>query len=679
MRLIALSLTLAVIATLAPAAQQQPAQGPTFRTEVSFVELDAVVTGRDGAFVRGLTKDDFEVIEDGKPQTIAAFSVVDLGPPSARPEEGGRPRPLPDVRSNEGTFNGRVIVLVLDDVLVDPRRTNAVRTSARQFINRFVGDNDLVAVVSTSGQSKTSQNFTTNRELLLASVNNFMGGRIPSIATTRLENLRNGGTGVDTDVLQRAERTKMALGRLSDASDYLAGIRGRRKALIWFTEGVDFDPENVLDHNAADVNKALSTLIASAQAAGVSFYAVDPRGLGAGLDEAITVQFPADRDVTKDFGMQSVFNEIRWTQGSMRTISNETGGFAIIGGDLNEQFSRVIAENSSYYLLGYYPSTDRKDGKLHTVQVKVKRPGLQVRHRKGYTVPKATPARATSSTAAGAPPELRAGIESPIPLAGVPMRVFAAPFKGTSKAAAVAIIVEVSPAGLRFERKGEVFSETLDLLIVPVNAEGKALHGARDEAPLNLSEKGHELVRANGLRLARRLDLPPGRYQLHVAARSGNSKAVGALLYDLEVPDFSKLPLAMSGLAVISTSADRMPTPRPEKSFTDVLPMAATAVREFERADTLFGFVDVYANVPGGTAHAVQLHTTVTRDDGTVAFRRTDERAADELKKSGGTLPHSMKLPLAGLTPGRYVLRVEARSYLGGGAQAAREVEFTVR
>ena len=676
MRLIALSLTLALAATLAPAAQQ-PVQGPTFRTEVSFVEIDAVVTGPDGKFVRGLTKDDFEVLEDGKPQAITAFSVVDLPAPSTRPAEPGRPRALPDVRSNEGAFNGRVMVLVLDDMLVDPRRTAAVRASARQFINRFVSDNDLVAVISTSGQSKTSQNFTNSRELLLAAVNGFMGNRLPSVATTRMENLKNGGKGIDTDAIQRAERSLSALGRLSDAADYLAGIRGRRKAMVWFTEGADFDVDNVMDRYSADVREALTKLIASAQAAGVSFYAVDPRGVGAGLDESIGINLPADRDVTSDIGMQAVFNEIRWTQGSMRTISNETGGFAIIGGDLNEHFSRVIADNSSYYLLGYYPAAEGKDGKARKVDVRVKRPGLEVRHRQGYSVPKAN-ARSASSSAAGASPELRAAIESPIPLGGVPMRVFAAPFKSSSKAAAIAIVVEVSPAALRFEQKGEVFSETLELLIVPVNAAGKALDGARDEAPLNLSAKSHELVRANGLRLARRLDLAPGRYQLHIAAQSGNSKAVGALLYDLDVPDFSQASLAMSGVALMSTSADRIPTPRPEKSFTDVLPMAATAARDFERADTLFGFVEIYANAKG-TPHAVQVHTTVTREDGVVAFRRTDERSTEEFTKAGGTLPHSMKLPLNGLTAARYVLRVEARSFLGGGAQAAREVEFTVR
>ena len=680
MRVIGLSVVLALAASFVPAAQQPPAQpaaqGPTFRVAVDYVEVDAVVTDSAGRFVRGLTKDDFELLEDAKPQEISAFTLVDLPvAPPARVAAAPKTTVLPDVRSNDGVFNGRVIVLALDDMLVDARRTQTVRASAKQFINRFVSDNDLVAVITTSGAAATSQNFTNNRQLLLAAVDRFIGGRLPSIARTRMEDLQNGGTGVDRDTLQRASRSQSALARLGGAANYLAGIRGRRKALVWFTEGVDFDMDNVMDRNAASVRDSLSNLIVSAQSAGVTFYAVDPRGIGAGLDENIDINLPED-SFTSDLGMQSVMNETRWTQGSMRTIANESGGFAIIGGDLNAQFAKVIEENSSYYLLGFYSSAAKKDGKFRTINVKVKRPGLQIRHRKGYSNPRDT--TSPPGGASTAPPELRSAVQSPIPLSGVPMRVFAAPFRLNSKNAAIAMIIEVSPSALRFEQKGEVFSETLELLIVPVNAAGKALDGARDEAPLNLSPKSYELVRVNGLRLARRLDLPPGRYQLHVAAQSANSKQVGALTYDLEVPDFSKGALAMSGIAMMSGAADRIPTPKPDKSFTDVLPMAATALREFDRGDTLFAVVQTYANA-AGTPHAVQLHTTVTREDGTVTVRRTDERPAEDVKSSGGVLEHSMKLPLSGMTPGRYVLRVEARSSLGGGAQAAREVEFTVR
>lgn len=678
MRVFALFVAVTVGGVLSvPQPPAQPAQGPTFRVAIDYVEVDAVVTDGDGKFVRGLTKDDFEVLEDGKPQTVTAFSLVDL--PVRRPDPPAfRGTPVePDVSTNAGEFNGRVMVLVLDDLLVDARRTLKVRTAAKQFINNFVGENDLVAVLTT-GRSTGSQNFTNNRALLLAAVDRFLGTRLQSISLAIMEEYQRSGQMIDRYAQERPMRTRDALGRLKNAAEFLSNVRGRRKALIWFSEGVDFNLDDPMNRDAPVVRDAMAELMGTAQRAGVSFYAFDPRGLGAGLDDNTAISLP--EDFVPEIGMRSVLSEVRWTQGSLHTISNETGGFAMVGGgDVNKHFGRIVEENSSYYLLGYYPSSDKKDGKVRSLDVRVKRPGLRVRSRKAYTAPRSGNTNRSVAAAAGpASPELRAAIESPIPIGAVPMRVFAAPFLGPSKKGSVAIIIEFDPAGLRFQQQGGSFVENLEILIVPLNASGKALDGARDEAPLKLSPKSYELVRANGLRIARRLDLPAGRYQLHIAAQSGNSKAVGALTYDLEVPDFAKSPLSMSGIAVMSVAADRIPTPPPGKEFMDVLPMAATAIRDFDRSDSLFVFSEIYPR-QAGTPRAVQIQTTVTSDEGKVLFRQGDERKTAEMKPDEAGFGHSVRFALADFTPGRYVLRVEAKTLVGEATSVVREVEFRVR
>ena len=138
-----------VVGVAALAAQQPPArQAPTFRVEVNYVEIDATVIDAQGNFVRGLTKDDFELVEEGKPQTISAFTMVDLPIARADPPLFRGAVVEPDVRSNIGEFDGRVILIVLDDLQTDFRRTHHVRRAAAQFVRRFVGVNDLVAVVN---------------------------------------------------------------------------------------------------------------------------------------------------------------------------------------------------------------------------------------------------------------------------------------------------------------------------------------------------------------------------------------------------------------------------------------------------------------------------------------------------------------------------------------------------
>src|SRR4029079_13399251 len=145
-----------------PATQQTP----TFKAQVEFVEVDALVTDQQGQFVRNLTKDDFQVFEDGKRQTISTFSLVDI-PIERYDRPLFSPRPIErDVQSNERPFDGRVYVMILDDLHVAMKRTSRVRAAAHQFIEQRLGANDLMAVIFTGGRSQDAPEFTSNKRLL---------------------------------------------------------------------------------------------------------------------------------------------------------------------------------------------------------------------------------------------------------------------------------------------------------------------------------------------------------------------------------------------------------------------------------------------------------------------------------------------------------------------------------
>src|SRR5919201_5930431 len=166
-----------------PAGPQQP----TFKAQVDYVEVDVLVTDQQGNFVRDLKKEDFQVLEDGKPQTIATFSIVDI--PIERFD-----RPLfakqpiePDVKTNERPFDGRVYVMVIDDLHTNFGRSQRVKTAAKQFIERRLGANDLMAIVHTAGPSDANQEFTSNKRLLLAAVDRTMGKKLRSATLTRTE------------------------------------------------------------------------------------------------------------------------------------------------------------------------------------------------------------------------------------------------------------------------------------------------------------------------------------------------------------------------------------------------------------------------------------------------------------------------------------------------------------
>src|SRR5687767_8510364 len=354
-------------AVLAGAAQAPPAregrQPPAFRVEVNYVEIDATVTDAQGNFVRGLGKDDFELTEESQPQTIASLTVVDLPVTKQDPPLFRGAVVEPDVRSNLGDFNGRVILIVLDDLQTDFRRTVHVRRAAAQFVRRFVGANDLAAVVTTGGGTGAAQDFTTSQGRLLAAIENFSG-----------QKPRSSDGPSEFETVAKAENSLRALGA---TAGFLGNIRGRRKAVVWFAEGIAYDFENPMNRYSQQIRDEMQAAIAAATRAGVSFYTVDPRGVGAGLDEAIDATL--DRDFSVESGMQLVMSETRRAQNFLRTMATETGGFAVVNqNDLNGAFGKIIQENSSYYLLGYYPSNDRRDGKFRKVTVRVRRPGVEV-------------------------------------------------------------------------------------------------------------------------------------------------------------------------------------------------------------------------------------------------------------------------------------------------------------
>ena len=158
----------------------------TFRTETNFVEVHAIVTDGSGAFVKDLTSDDFEIYEDGRLQAPTVFSFVDL--PVVQPfTPGNADEPIePDVRATAGAFDGRLYILLLDDLHTMVTRTNNVRDVARGFIDEYLGVGDLGAVIFTSGRQEAGQGLTGSRRLLKAAIDRFQGRKLPSAGAEKL-------------------------------------------------------------------------------------------------------------------------------------------------------------------------------------------------------------------------------------------------------------------------------------------------------------------------------------------------------------------------------------------------------------------------------------------------------------------------------------------------------------
>ncbi len=670
-----------------PASPQMPPV--TFRVEINYVEVDATVVDKKGDFIDNLKASDFQVFEDGKPQAISSFGLVKIPVERAdAPLFAGHPIE-PDVQTNARPFDGRVYLIVLDGLHTDPMHTPWVRNAAKKFIQNSLGANDVAAVVSTQGSA--SQDFTGSKRLLLAAVDRFMGNALQSATASKIDDyyrtqttgLSTGNAPKDLDDLQRSFNASSTLRTIRQLSDFMSGVRGRRKALVLFSEGIDYDISDVINNQgASSVIDDTREAIGAATRSNVSVYSVDPRGLSVAGFGADTMGPPIDADPSYHLDSVGLQNELRLQQDSLRVLADQTGGFASINSnDFTTAFDRIQKDNSAYYVLGYYPTNERRDGRFRKIDVRVNRPGVEVRFRKGYMAPRGkAPAAAAVDVKEGTPPVLRELLDSPLPIPGLRLTTTAAAFRGTGANASISLVVQADGRDLSFKEKDGKFEEALDMAVIAVDESGgKTKGGIHHELNMPLQPATYQQVSRSGLRITSRMDLPPGRYQLRVGLFEHNGRRAGSVHYDLDVPDFGAAPLAMSGVLLTSSLAGQVRTAvgNPNDDLRKALPGPPTVSREFRSGEELALLAEVYDN-EGKTPHKVDITTALLSDDGREVYKHEDERSSAELGGASGGYGHTARIPLRGLAPGLYVLKIEARSRLGKTPGVSREIQIRI-
>jgi VWFA-related protein len=393
-----------------PRAQQQtqpvPAQGPapTFRVSVDLVNSDVIVRNRRGQFQSDLTKDDFELFEDGVKQELTSFVMIHGG--RAYSTVAAAPTPiregiiLPAARPTNDTA-GRVILFVIDDLHMDFRDTHRVRKVFRDLGKELIHDGDLFGIVST-GTSSIAIDLTYDRTRMEEAANRITGGGLKP--SEIIEQSAAGET--PQEVMHRAH---VAFSTIYDLLHNLEQTHNRRKAVIMLSNGYDFnpfassragtagagflnnrnidptDPSNSMftqgqQFSDTDLAIELNELIRQSNRANATFYTIDPRGLIAGqdLDEPVD---PVEWET-----------HLRKQQDSMRVLAEQTGGLAVVNtNDFSKALKRIDAETSDYYVLGYYSSNPDPTQRRRVVDIRVKKKdaeggNLEVTYRREYTL-----------------------------------------------------------------------------------------------------------------------------------------------------------------------------------------------------------------------------------------------------------------------------------------------------
>jgi VWFA-related protein len=716
---LALALTVGTMLLMPIAAQQPPPQPqlttPVLRASVDQVIVDVVVSDQNGGVVPALTAEDFEVFERGQRQTIGTFSEVSL--PLVRPLKATAPVAVSDVRTNQRRPEGRIYVLVLDDHHVGVGRTGTVQNAAREFLNRDVQAGDLVAVVTTTGVGGAFQDFTEDAALASAAIDRFVGRQpgetaalqktaedaftartaqaqaqqaqaaaqvgadlsVSQAAANQAESafgarnadpmaVRRNSTAIIADgavtdnddaAVEAMERARVTLRTLRTIADGLGGIPGRRKAILYFSEGLPVTPR------AADLVAELTRVTAAAARANVTIYTFDPRGLD--------LHMGAELLATGVSPSTQLQQKRRLSADMLRTLSAETGGAAALDTNaLSGALARVASESSHYYLIGYAPTDAAHDGRYRPIDVRVTRPGLRVSARKGYVAPDDNAPPPASFSGLGA--ELSELVRRPMSTLGLPLAVLAVPLP--IEFDNVTVTVEVGAGALGFDERDGRHENTVDLAIVPVGIGGKIYPLVNGHARLSLPPEDAEAVRTRGLRMVERLTLPPGTYQLHVAAREVRHGGAGSVICDLVVPDRSAPGLAMTPLLLSGTRARQVPSAnRDDRVLRALGGSPPTTSRVFRRDETLSAYAEV-TDVGAATRRDVEL-VTIVRDARERDLVHSVRPNASDRAEPGHSFPYAIDIPLRTLPPGQYVLRVEARA-AGTPEPVVREVRFEV-
>ena len=691
---------------------QQTAPQP-FRSGAVVVEVAVLARNEAGRPVTDLTRADLIVTEGGAPQEIVAFDRISV--PVFRAADGPAStvtRPARDVSTNETVAGARVFILVLDALHVAPSRNADVRRYARQFIEQYVGPGDLAAVISPGGVTSATEDFTSDRARLLAAVDNFAGTKLRSATVERVEEKRrffNGGAmhgGLDPDDGERASRAYSLTNTLEALARHLERIEGRRKSLLLFSEGIEYDTTDVLgqaQRYASEVTHAMDRATGALMRTNVAMYTIDPRGLGTAQGDIIeTPIYEASPGKPGNLSEQGIEAEFAASIRSLRDLAQATGGFLATDKGVNRAFEQIAQEASEYYILGYTPAKPAKAGESRTLTVRTSRPGVTLVARKGYVmsppvrgqrvvgtgasedlpaIGAARPRRnapgslqaidgGTPRSTPGLPEALELLLASPLPKAGLPIRIQAIPFSGGDKNAVVQLVVEVLGGALQFERRGERAEERIELALLTVDDRGRSENGRSTTIDLSLPPGDLERVRTTGVRWLSRLELAPGRYQVRVAGRAARTGASGLVTNVIEVPGFERQKLSLSGVTLTSLPSVLMPT-RGKAWLETSLGMPPSAARTFVAGDQITAAVEVYApeSARAGAVVVAELDIPGSASLRIAGLGRTGGQARSR--------EFAFQLDTQKLPKGQYVLRIIA-TLPGTSERVERHVPFEV-
>lgn len=586
----------------ADAAQDQ-SQPPIFRAGINFVRVDVIVTDKNGNPVADLTPGDFEITEQKTPQKIETFKLIwlDGGLMASADGPARQIRTDSDEETEAARDDVRLFAVFLDDYHVRLESSLSARQQLARFVETQLGPTDMIGLMYPL-ESTAAVRMTRNHAAISRGIQQFVGRKYDYTPRNETEQRY---AYYPAETVEQI-RNQVSMSAIKALIMRMGALKEGRKALILVSEGYNAmlppqmrdpiasapgignpsrdDPSagNSLMEDRANFSASgnldadLRDMWDLANRNNVAIYAVDPRGLA-------TNEFGIDQNINP----RTDRNYLNSTTETLRTLAINTDGQAIVNrNDLTMAMKQIVRDQSAYYLLGYNSTFTATDGKFHEIKVNVKRPGLQVRARKGYWA--FTAEDAARATAAPKPALSTAYTSALASLTTTSRSRVVRTWFGTERAAdgktRVTFVWEPVPSvpgdRSRIEAPARVS-------LTAVGADGAPYF--RGRVPATAATPPASASRVT-------FDASPGTMQLRLSVESAAADVIDSETREIEIPDLTTPQTAIGTPGVYRA--------RTQRDFLQLKsdPLATpTVAREFSRTERVFLRVPVYTP-PGAPA-----------------------------------------------------------------------------
>jgi VWFA-related protein len=662
----------------------KPDSGPTtFTSNTQLVIETVVVKDKSGKAITGLTEKDFTVTEDGVPQAIKHFEFEDL------PEELNT-TPLepkvadvqimnklphaqiaPETPGNPRYRNRRLLAMYFDMTAMPPPDQIRALSAAEKFITKQMTAADLVAIMDYSGGAVNVRvDFTDDRAKILSTIETLIVGEGQGLD----ENNADAGA-IDTGAAFGQDdsefnifNTDRQLSALQTAAKMLGSLN-EKKSLIYFASGLQL--------NGVDNQAQLHATENAAIRAGVSFWPIDARGLiaSAPLGDA-TRGSPGGQAMYTGASALAVNTNFQRSQDTLWSMAADTGGKAFLdSNDLSMGVVQAEKATSSYYIIGYYTTNEKLDGKFRRIKITLNDQSAKLDFRQGYFAGKVF----AKFTTADKERQLEEALMLGDPVTELTIAMEIDYFQLNRAEYFTPLIVKIPGRELALARKGGAEHTLIDFIGEVKDEYGTTIQNVRDKVDVKLSDSTAAELAKRPIQYATGFTLLPGTYKVKFLARDAETGRIGTFETKFVVPNLNKeekrVPISSVVLssqredmreALFNASKDKDKSESANPLVVEGQKLIPSVTRVFSKTKDMYIYLQAYER---GATTMQPLVAFVTFYRGQVKAFETPPLAVTEgMDPKSKAVPLKFSLALSKLTPGEYNCQV---TVLDPGSQKA--------